>query len=71
MISLRKPLPTIKIPLRVKDQDARLDLQALLEQAYENGGYGDDIDYREEPAPPLTTDDAAWADALLRKKGIR
>jgi len=29
--------------------------------AYENGGYGDDIDYRHDPVPPLAAEDAAWA----------
>ena len=33
--------------------------------------YADDIDYREVPGPPLTGDDANWADALLREQGRR
>ena len=36
------------------DRDAPLDLQAILEQCYRNGGY-DDIDYAGEPDPPLST----------------
>ena len=46
------------------------DLQAILEQCYRNGGY-DDIDYRGEPDPPLSAEDAAWADTLMRETGKR
>jgi hypothetical protein len=70
-ISLPDRLPSIRIPLRAQDEDAQLNLQTLIEQAYENGGYGDDIDYRQNPVPPLNAEDAAWADALLREKGRR
>lgn len=69
-VSLRRNLPTIKIPLRINDQDVKLDLQAIIELVYENGGY-DDIDYRSDPDPPLQGDDAAWADELLRSKKLR
>jgi hypothetical protein len=69
-ISLRSPLPVIDIPLREGDQDASLDLQALVELVYEEGEYGD-TDYRQEPEPPLSGEDAEWADRLLREKGLR
>jgi hypothetical protein len=68
--SLREPLPAIRVPLRTEDQDVTLDLQALINLSWENGGY-EDIDYRQEPIPPLVGDDAVWADALLREKGLR
>jgi hypothetical protein len=70
-ISLRKPLPTIGVPLRQSDADAPVNLQRLIEQCYENGSYTDDLDYRAEPDPPLSANDAQWADALLRKEGKR
>lgn len=70
-VPLRESLPTIEVPLRETDADVRLDMQALLEQCYQNGGYAEDIDYEIEPDPPLTSDDAAWADALLRENGVR
>lgn len=69
-VPLRERLPIIKIPLRETDQDARLDLQALIDQCYRNGRY-DDLDYTVEPNPPLDLADAAWADALLREQGRR
>jgi len=67
-VPLRERLPVIKIPLRASDADVPLDLQALIDQCYHNGGYDEgDIDYQIESNPPLNEDDARWADALLRK----
>lgn len=68
---LRQRLPAIRIPLRDTDEDVPLDLQALIEQCYHNGGYDEDIDYQAEPSPPLDKRDARWADALLRKQHRR
>ncbi len=69
-LSLRDKLPAIRIPLREADEDAPLDLQALIAHAYDNGAY-DDIDYTKEPQPPLEANDARWADRLLRRAGLR
>jgi hypothetical protein len=69
-IALQERLPAIRIPLRSSDEDAPLDLQALIEQCYRNGGY-ETIDYRKDPDPPLRGGDARWAAALLREKGLR
>jgi hypothetical protein len=70
-IPLRERLPAIRIPLRQHDRDVALDLQAVLDRCYEEGRYSDDIDYREEPEPPLGLDDARWAETLLREQGRR
>lgn len=70
-VPLRERLPAIRIPLRETDADVPLDLQALIDQCYRNGGYDDDLDYRSPLEPPLEADDAAWADALLRSQGRR
>jgi hypothetical protein len=69
-LPLHRRLPAIGIPLREGENDVALDLQALVESAYRNGAY-DDIDYRVDPVPPLKRTDAAWADRLLRSKGLR
>lgn len=69
-LPLRERLPAFGIPLRRSDQDAPLDLQAVIDQCYESALY-DDIDYREDADPPLTGDDAQWADKLLREQGRR
>src|SRR5712691_11835927 len=65
-VPLRERLPVINVPLRETDADVRLDLQALIDLCYRNGGYDEDLDYQAEPSPPLTPGDARWADALLR-----
>lgn len=69
--SLREPLPTIRIPLRRRDEDVLLELQSLIDAAYASGRYADDIDYKQEPRPPLSETDAAWADQWLRQQGLR
>jgi hypothetical protein len=69
-IALADRLPTINVPLRLTDADVPLDLQGLLDQCYENGGY-DDIDYTKPPEPPLPPVAARWAAQLLRRAGHR
>jgi hypothetical protein len=70
-LSLRERLPAIAIPLRSDDPYVALDLQDTLDQCWEEGRYGDDIDYRQDPEPPLAGEDAQWADTLLREQGLR
>jgi hypothetical protein len=70
-VPLRERLPALRVPLREIDADVPLDLQALLDRCYDNGGYQDDRDYEAEPEPALGAEDAAWADALLRERGHR
>jgi hypothetical protein len=69
-IPLDKTVPIIHIPLRPKDKDVPLDLQALIDKCYLNGGYAT-IDYSRDPDPPLSADDSKWIDAVLRKAGLR
>jgi hypothetical protein len=70
-VSIRQALPTIGIPLRGKDPDVPLDLNAVLAAAYDHAAYDLSIDYHREPDPPLDRDDRAWADRLLRARGFR
>jgi hypothetical protein len=70
-VPLRERLPAIRVPLREKDSDVPLDLQAVLDRSYDNGAYQDDLDYEVEPNPALGDDDATWADTLLRQQGLR
>jgi hypothetical protein len=69
-IPLRERLPRVPVPLREGEQDVPLELQPLIDRAYESGRH-DDIDYSKPADPPLEIDDAAWADDLLRKAGLR
>jgi hypothetical protein len=63
-ISLRQRLPIIPIPLRSGDADVVLDLQKLVEQAYDNGRY-DRTRYDRPCDPPLEGEDAQWAEQRI------
>jgi len=69
-IGLRDPLPTIPIPLRGEHPDAKLDLQAVVNRVYDAAGYEDYI-YRNAPQPPLSAEDAKWAEALLASRAAQ
>ncbi len=70
-IFLRQRLPVIPVPLLDPDADAQLDLGAVLNTAYDKSAFDVSINYRSNPIPPLSAEDAAWADSLLREKGLR
>ena len=63
-IALRQRLPEIRVPVRAPDSDARLDLQAVLAQIYDDAGYADYI-YEGNPRPRLDAHDAVWARQFL------
>jgi len=70
VLPLRQRLPVVSIPLREGESPVKLDLQALAERVYETGRY-DDLGYGTELDPPLASEDAAWAEALLKAAGRR
>jgi hypothetical protein len=70
-VRLQGALPVIAVPLRGEDPDVPLDLKAVLESAYDRGAYDAGIDYRRDPDPTLPPELAAWADQLLRERGLR
>jgi hypothetical protein len=70
-VSVRQALPVIGVPLRGKDPNVPLDLNAVLCTAYDKAEYDATIDYRRDPVPPLSREDAAWAAKLLREHGVR
>ncbi len=67
-IQLKDRLPLIAIPLRQTDPDALLDLQVLIDQVYENGSYGYDVDYSKPPIPPLPELETKWTSEYLPSK---
>lgn len=69
--TVRQRLPRFSVPLANGDPDVVLDLQAVFDRCYDAGGYARRVDYRREPPTPLQGDDATWAAALLREKGLR
>lgn len=69
--NLRDPIPAFPLPLRPGDEEAMVELGALLHALYDRAGYDLVVDYTAEPVPPLEGEDAVWADQLLREKGLR
>jgi hypothetical protein len=67
-IGLRMPLPTISIPLRPPDQGAVINLQEVLHRVYDEAGYEHFI-YDGMPDPPLSAEDAAWAQQFVPQPG--
>ena len=67
--SLRRPLPPLSIPLAAGDPDVLLELQPVFDRTYEAGSYRRRIDYGEPCRPPLSAEDQAWADELIRRAG--
>lgn len=70
-VTLSQRLPRIAVPLDDSVPDVTLDLQAILDRTYDEGAFTRMIDYTQGPVPPLTTEEAVWADTFLRKKGLR
>jgi hypothetical protein len=69
--SMRQPIPDLPVPLRRGEKEVLLFPGKLLSEIYDRARYDISIDYRQPPEPPLTPEDAAWADELLRAKGLR
>lgn len=64
--SLRRPLPSIAVPLAEGDPDLKVPLQPVLDHTYQAGSYRDRIPYNRPCYPPLSADDQTWADGLIR-----
>ncbi len=60
LIRLRDPLPQIPVPLRRRDRDALVDLQAVVDEVYAAGRYHR-MKYGRPARPELDPPDAAWA----------
>jgi hypothetical protein len=70
-IRVQQRLPVIPIPLKGKEPDAELDLQAVVGGAYERGAFGVRLDYTKDPVPPLPADLAKWSNKLFKQKKLR
>lgn len=69
-ILLKQRLPEIHIPLRPGDADVKIDLQAVFDRCYDTGPYRRGLPYRHTPEPSLSPEQGAWAEAILRDKGL-
>ncbi len=70
-VRLEAPLPAVRVPVDAGVPDVLIELQPLLDDCYRAGAYHKCVDYREPPDPPLTPEQQAWADAILRERGLR
>ncbi len=70
-IGIRSRLPRVRVPLKHGEPDLPLDLQEALDRAYDTGPYSVRVDYSSVCEPPLGESDAAWANELLKTKGLR
>lgn len=68
---VRQPIPEVPVPLRYGEKEARLALGRLLSEIYDRARYDLSVDYRQPPEPPLSPEDAPWADELLRANRLR
>ncbi len=69
--NLQNSIPAFSLPLREDDRKPIIDLETLLNELYDRASYDLIIDYRQEPIPALSEENAAWVDTLLREKGLR
>ncbi len=69
---LRLPdrLPNLPIPLSAA-ASVSIDLQPVLDRCYDAGLYARRVRYADPCEPPLTADQQAWADGVLRARGLR
>jgi hypothetical protein len=70
-VTIQQRLPIIAVPLDAGVAEVTLNLQAVFNRCYEEGAYARLVNYSQEPVPPLEGEAAAWADALLRERGLR
>ncbi len=65
-IPIDKRLPVVPVPLRAGDADAQLDLQRVLNAAYEHARYDLDVNYAGGPVPPVKGEHADWVRSTSR-----
>jgi hypothetical protein len=64
-------LPNIAVPLDPGVQPVVLDLQPILDRAYDTGRYARFAKYETvSPFPPLSAEHVAWAEGILKSKGV-
>lgn len=64
--SIRRPLPTIPVPLRTPDPDVLIDLGSVFRAAYDGGHFHRAIRYHTPLSLPLAPEDRAWAEGIAR-----
>ena len=68
---IRQPIPDFVMPLAKGTESVAVNLGAIVNSVYSARYYNLLVDYQQDPEPPLSDDDRAWLDQLLREKGLR
>ncbi|MBZ8180127.1 DUF4058 family protein [Oscillatoria salina] len=69
--NLRETIPEFPLPLRREDSEPVINLQALINQIYDQASFDLQIDYSQPPIPKLTETERTWADDLLQQLGLK
>lgn len=66
-LSVRNPFPLIPVPLLRPDPPVMADLGEALRIAYMRARYDLQVNYDQPPTPPLSQEDAPWAEELIAR----
>ena len=69
--TLQKRLPRFRLPLSADDRDTVVDLHAAFARSYDQGNFGEIVNYERDPSVPLTDEDRQWLDERLRSRKYR
>lgn len=70
-IKLTDRLPAVPIPLEPGVEPVTVDLQAAFDRCYDEGGFARRVKYaKHQPEPALSPEQQAWAEGILRAKGL-
>ncbi len=67
--SIRRPLPTIPVPLLAPDPDILIELGPIFASVYDRARYNRSIDYKAALSLPLSPDDLEWSGAVASGEG--
>jgi hypothetical protein len=67
LFGVRDAIPDIPIPVQRGKTEPMLPLNEILHNLYDRAGPDLVIDYRQPPDPPLSAEDAEWANPLLQR----
>jgi hypothetical protein len=60
--NVQSAIPTFALPLQAGDEEPMVDLNALINRIYDEGGYDLRLDYHQPPVPDFEGDAAIWLD---------
>jgi Protein of unknown function (DUF4058) len=69
--NLPDAIPAFPIPLQADDAEPLLDLQALLQEVYDQAGYDLRLDYQSQPELGLNEGDRLWVQDWLAQAELR